>query len=171
MEEAAHALSEPSPWVQRWAGSVARGPVLDLACGAGRHARYFARLGFDVVAVDVAPQRFASPRIRFVHADLEQGPWPLGPQRFAAVVVIQYLHRPLFPRIRAALAPDGVLLYETFMVGHERHGRPSNPAFLLRPGELLGAFRGLRVLAFEQGEQRIPRPAVVQRLCARREQE
>jgi SAM-dependent methyltransferase len=140
--------------------------VLDIACGAGRHAVLFAERGLEVVAVDREPQLI--PGAQFVQADLEGGPWPFAGQRFAAIVVTNYLHRPLFPAIEAALADGGVLIYETFMVGNEKFGRPSNPAFLLREAELLQAFRGLTPLAFEQGYVERPKAAMIQRLCARR---
>jgi SAM-dependent methyltransferase len=107
--------------------------------------------------------------VRFVQADLEGGnPWPFGAERFEGVVVANYLHRPLFEHLAAALAPGGVLVYETFMAGNERYGKPSNPEFLLRPGELLEAFRDLTVVAFEQGSVARPKQAVIQRLCALR---
>jgi hypothetical protein len=100
-------------------------------------------------------------------ADIEAGPWPYAGERFAGIVVANYLHRPLFPHLLAALAPAGVLIYETFAVGNERFGRPSNPDFLLKPGELLEAFRGhLKVIAYEELELSEPRPAFVQRICA-----
>jgi SAM-dependent methyltransferase len=122
-------------------------------------------LGFDVVAVDREPQSI--PGVRFLQADLEDGsPWPLPGERFQGVVVTNYLHRPLFPLLKDSLAPGGVLLYETFMLGNERYGRPSNPAFLLRPGELWQAFGGLHVVAFEQGTVAEPKAAMIQRLCA-----
>lgn len=163
-----HATDAPSAWVLRWAPLIARGPVLDVACGSGRHALWLAARGLDVVAVDRERQVLAG--LRFVQADLEGGrPWPFPGERFGGVVVSNYLHRPLFPVLRAALAAGGILIYETFMAGNERFGRPSNPEFLLRPGELLEAFGGLRILAFEQGRARRPKPAVVQRLCAVRE--
>jgi SAM-dependent methyltransferase len=157
----------PSPWVRRWAELVDRGPVLDVAAGGGRHSILFAERGLEVVAVDREPANV--PGVRFVQADLEDGsPWPFEGERFAAIVVANYLHRPLFPRLAESLADGGVLIYETFMVGNERFGRPSNPAFLLEPGELLAAFAGLTVIAFEQGYVETPKPAMVQRLCARR---
>jgi SAM-dependent methyltransferase len=159
-------IEAPSPWVTRWADLVERGPVLDVACGAGRHARLFAARGFEVVAVDREAQQIAGAR--FVLADLEGAPWPFATERFAAIVVTNYLHRPLYAELEAALAEEGVLLYETFMVGNEKYGRPSNPAFLLQPGELLQAFRGLTPIAFEQGYVATPKPAMIQRLCARR---
>lgn len=144
---------------------MARGPVLDVACGAGRHARWLAARGLEVIALDREPQ--AIPQVRFVQADLEgRKPWPFPGKRFGGIVVTNYLHRPLLARLAAALAPGGILIYETFMAGNERFGRPSNPEYLLRPGELLEAFASLRVLAFEQGCVREPKPARVQRLCA-----
>ena len=156
----------PSDWVRRWAALVERGPVLDVACGAGRHAVLFAERGLEVLAVDREPQRI--PGVRFVHADLEAGAWPFAAERFAAIVVTNYLHRPLLKTLEAALAEEGVLIYETFMVGNERYGRPSNPAFLLRPAELLQAFAALTPIAFEQGYVERPKPALIQRLCARK---
>jgi SAM-dependent methyltransferase len=157
----AHESLEPSPWVTRWAALVTRGPVLDVASGSGRHSRVFLQNNLSVVAVDREAQSIAGAR--FVQADLEDGsPWPFAGQRFGAIVVANYLHRPLFPLIAAALEEGGVLIYETFMLGNERYGRPSNPKFLLRPGELLEAFGALSVVAFEQGD--IGR-ALVQRIC------
>ena len=142
--------------------------MLDVACGEGRHARYFAERGLEVVAVD-REQQVLGKSISFVKADLEDGsPWPFAGRRFAAIIVTNYLHRPLFPLLESSLEEGGILLYETFMLGNERFGRPSNPAFLLRPGELLEAFKGLSVVAFEQGCVERPKPAVVQRLCALR---
>jgi SAM-dependent methyltransferase len=159
------AIDTPSEWVLRWAGLVERGPVLDVACGGGRHAAYFAERGFEVVAVDRDAQ--VIPGVRFVQADLEDGsPWPLAGRRFAAIVVANYLHRPLFPILNESLEQGGVLIYETFMLGNERYGKPSNPRFLLRPGELLQAFAGLTVAGFEQGVVERPKAALVQRLCA-----
>ena len=162
-----HDVVAPSAWVAAWSARLAPGRALDLACGSGRHARYLASLGHDVTAVDREPQDI--PAVRFVRADLEDGsPWPLPGAQFDLVVVANYLHRPLFAHIERALAPGGMLLYETFMAGNERFGKPSNPAFLLRPGELWRAFGGLLVIAFEQGLSLQPKPAMRQRLCARR---
>lgn len=159
------ALESPSEWVVRWAPLVKRGPVLDLASGAGRHARLFADRGLDVLAVDREAQSIAG--VKFVQADLEGGkPWPFPGQRFGAIVVTNYLHRPLFKLLEDALGDGGVLIYETFMIGNEHFGRPSNPDFLLRPGELVEAFASLSVLGFEQGQVERPKPAVTQRLCA-----
>ena len=160
-------IERASPWVLRWADLVDRGPVLDVASGAGRHSIVFAERGLEVIAVDREPQSIAG--VRFVQADLESGaPWPFAGQRFAAVIVTNYLHRALFPRLEASLDAGGVLIYETFMAGNERYGRPSNPAFLLKSGELLGAFSALTPIAFEQGYAETPKPAMIQRLCALR---
>ena len=162
-----HESLAPSEWVVRWAPLVQRGPVLDVASGSGRHARVFAGRGLEVVAVDRDPT--PAPGVRLVRADLEDGgPWPFAGQRFAAIVVTNYLFRELLPVIADALEEGGILIYETFMAGNEKLGKPSNPAFLLRPGELLQAFSGLTVLGFEQGIVERPKPAMIQRLCARR---
>jgi SAM-dependent methyltransferase len=167
-----HELATPAAWVTRWADRVpAGGRVLDLACGSGRHARYFAARGHPVEAVDRDPSALA--RLEGVAgivtrcADLEGGGWPCGETRFDGIVVANYLHRPLFPHLLAALAPGGAFLYETFAIGNERFGRPSNPAFLLRPGELLEVVRGrLRVIAYEDLTVAAPKPACIQRICA-----
>ena len=156
----------PSYWVRRWGDLVTTGPVLDVASGSGRHAVFFAERGLEVFAVDREPQMI--PGVQFVQADIEGGPWPFAGKRFAAIVVTNYLHRPLLTVLEDSLAEGGVLLYETFMVGNEKFGRPSNPAFLLKPGELLQAFGGLHPIAFEQGQVERPKPAMIQRLCARR---
>jgi SAM-dependent methyltransferase len=162
-----HDIVAPSAWVARWAPLVTRGRVLDLACGGGRHARYFAGLGHAVTAVDREPGDI--PGARFVRADLEDGsPWPLPGEQFQGIVVTNYLYRPLFRLIERALAPGGVLIYETFMLGNERFGKPSNPDFLLRPGELWQAFGSLHIIAFDQGLSLQPKTAMLQRLCARR---
>jgi SAM-dependent methyltransferase len=162
---AAHGRLEPSAWVLRWAPLIPSGTVLDLACGEGRHSRLFLERGLQVVAVDREPVPI--PGARFVQADLEGGhPWPLSGETFDGIVVTNYLHRALFPRLRQSLKEGGILIYETFMAGNERFGKPSNPEFLLRPGELLDAFRDLRVLGFEAGEVAAPKAAMMQRLCA-----
>ncbi|MCC7485137.1 MAG: class I SAM-dependent methyltransferase [Burkholderiales bacterium] len=169
---AAHDLAAPSAWVTRWADRIpAGGRVLDLACGRGRHARYLAGRGHHVDAVDRDPAMLASlagtPGVTARCADLEGGPWPYPGERFAGIVVANYLHRPLFPGMLAALEPGGVLIYETFAAGNERFGRPSNPTHLLEPGELLERVRGrLRVIAYEDLFVTQPRPAMIQRICA-----
>jgi SAM-dependent methyltransferase len=166
-------LEAVSSWVSRWAPLVPRGEALDLACGSGRHARLLASLGHAVTALDRDAQALAAAAgqgIAAVQHDLEApgAAWPFAPGRFAGIVVTNYLHRPLFGEIAAALAPDGVLIYETFARGNEIFGKPSNPDFLLNPGELLElvARGGLRVLAYEDGVVDSPKPARVQRLCA-----
>jgi SAM-dependent methyltransferase len=162
----------PSPWVRRFAPLIAEGGrVLDLACGNGRHARYLAESGYLVEAVDRdvdAISRLSGiAGIDVRRADLENGPWPYGGVLFAGIVVTNYLWRPLMGSLMASLDNGGVLIYETFMIGNECFGKPSNPAFLLGPDELCHIVRGhLDILAFEQGEVDLPRPAVVQRICA-----
>jgi len=166
------AMGDPSAWVQRWTPLVRKGgAVLDVACGGGRHARWFAGLGHSVDAVDRDPAAIAAlagvPGVTALCADIEGGSWPYTGRVYAAVVVTNYLHRPLFPHLRAALAPGGVLIYETFGIGNEAYGRPSNPEFLLRPRELLElAGEDWHVLAYENGYVEQPKPAVVQRICA-----
>jgi SAM-dependent methyltransferase len=163
---------EPSPWVVRFAPLIATGArLLDLAAGSGRHALYFAARGVRVLAVDrdrAALARFAgAPGVETRAVDLETGAWPFAGERFDAIVAVNYLHRALFPHLLAALAADGVVLYETFAEGNAMYGRPTNPDFLLAPGELLEFARGkLTVIAFEQGRVGTARPAVVQRLAA-----
>ncbi len=160
----------PSAWVMRWAGLIrAGGMVLDVAAGHGRHARWFADRRYRATAIDVDCAGLADVRagIEVIEADLEAGTWPLGSRTFDGIVVANYLHRPHFPHLAAALNEGGVLIFETFGQGNERLGRPRNPDFLLAPGELLAAFgSALQVVAYEHGEEREPRPAVRQRLCA-----
>jgi len=183
----AFAVAPPSAWIARFAPLIDRtaGPVLDVACGRGRHVRWLLDRGYAAVGVDIDSRGVAdlagppaaptaAPRL-IVRADLERPAlasdpvpgWPFAEGRFAGVVVTNYLWRPLFDRLIAALAPGGFLLYETFARGNERLGRPATPAHLLAPGELLDRVAGrLAVVAFEQGEVALPRPAVVQRLAA-----
>lgn len=166
---------KPSPWVERFLPSiVAGGSVLDLACGQGRHSLLLAQFGYRVEAVDRDAEALArisarAPGILTRAADLEGGPWPYHGCAFDGIVVTNYLFRPLLPLLLKALEINGLLIYETFMVGNERFGKPANPAFLLRRDELLDVVRRhLTIVAFEQGEVNAPRPAVVQRLCATR---
>lgn len=164
-----------SEWVRRFAPMItAGGAVLDLACGHGRHSRLLAEAGYRVEAVDrdadaLAEVASGAPAVVTRLADLEGGPWPYHGCVFDGIVVTNYLFRPILPMLLNALDVNGVLIYETFMIGNERFGKPSNPAYLLRPGELLDVVRRrLTVVAFEQGEIKTPRPAVVQRVCATR---
>ncbi len=161
-----------SPWIIQWAGLVPAGAaVLDLATGAGHNALFFAARGHLATAVDLDLTRLPeAPKIERVQADLEDGsPWPLGDRRFGAVIVTRYLHRPLMSRLLDAVAPGGVLLYETFMEGNERFGRPSRPEHLLRDGELLELVRGrFSVTAYEARMVSDPKMAMVQRIAARK---
>lgn len=160
---------QPSAWVLRFAALIPpRGSVLDVTCGGGRHTRHFVERGNRVTTVDrdVSAVQDLAGRAEIVQADLEDGgPWPFQGRTFDAVLVANYLWRPLFPQLVDWLAPGGVLIYETFARGNERYGRPRNPDHLLAPGELLDAVRGrLRVVAYEEGVT--AKPAVVARLCA-----
>jgi len=162
----------PSPWIERFTPMIRPGgSVLDLAAGGGRHTRYLAEQGYRVVTVDVDVSRLRDlgerMGVEILELDLEAEPWPFDDRLFDGVVVANYLHRPLLPRLTDVLSPGGVLIYETFAEGNAEYGRPSNPAFLLRDGELLEAFSGpLKVVAYEHGFFEEPRPAVRQRICA-----
>lgn len=180
-----HGSEPPSPWVCRWSPLIApAGQVLDLACGAGRHLRWLRSQGHRVIGVDRSgPALAACARLlaqeaagasqaapELLCADLENGPWPFAGRQFAAVVVTNYLWRPLLAPITASLAPGGVLIYESFAQGNETVGRPARAEFLLAPGELLAACARLRVVAYEDGF--LPAPArFVQRIAALREPE
>ena len=160
----------PSDWIVRWGSLVPPGAtVIDVACGGGRHARWFASRGHPVTGVDRDPSimELEQAGISTVVADIELGSWPFTDRAFGVVVVTNYLHRPLFPTLLATVAPGGWLLYETFAIGNERFGRPSNPDFLLRTGELLEVVHGkLKVVAYEDMELGLPRPAMIQRIAA-----
>jgi SAM-dependent methyltransferase len=169
----AHGAEPASAWVRRWSHLVPPGAtLLDVACGAGRHLRWFAARGARVAGVDrdaAALQGITGlgERAELVTADLEAGPWPFPGRRFDAVIVTNYLWRALLPRIVDSLADDGTLIYETFAIGNAAFGKPSNPNFLLQPGELLQAAAGLQVVAYEHGY--LPAPdRIVQRIVARR---
>lgn len=153
-----HGTEAPSAWVQRWSHLVRPGgAVLDVACGHGRHLRWFAQRGHPVTGVDRSPEAIAAvaPLGEALVADIENGPWPLlqdgRPRTYDAVVVTNYLWRALFPVLLQSLAPGGVLLYETFAAGNETVGKPSRPDFLLQAGELLRTCADLRVVAYEDG--------------------
>lgn len=167
----AHAVGTASAWVQRWSHLVPAGAsVLDVACGSGRHVRWFAQRGARVTGVDrdAAATAPLTEIAEIVVADIEAGPWPFAARRFDAVVVTNYLWRERLPDVVASVAPSGVLLYETFAAGNETVGKPSNPTFLLQPGELLRAAATLRVVAFEDGFDAVPE-RFVQRIVAVRE--
>ena len=157
-----HGTEAASAWVQRWSHLVKPGgTVLDVACGYGRHAKWFyernhalalvdrAQLAIDVVAKTLSLR--AGQTVEAVVADIENGPWPFEGRQFDAVVVTNYLWRPLMPTLLASLAGGGVLIYETFTAGNGSVGKPSRPDFLLRSGELLALCSELRIVAFEDG--------------------
>lgn len=163
----------PSPWVVRFAPLARpRGAALDLACGAGRHGRLLRSMGMRVTFVDRDLSRTEDLRpdasVEMIEADLEtEGDFPLAGRRFDLVVVTNYLWRPRLADVLSLVAPCGLLIYETFGIGNERYGRPANPDFLLRPGELATAAAGdFSVLAYEHGERTVPSPAVIQRIAA-----
>ena len=164
-----HTTGTPSPWLQRWLHLLPPAArVLDVACGQGRHARWLSDLGHQVTGVDRDGAALASlpPTVTAVQADIEHGPWPLPGQTFDAVVVTNYLWRPLWPQILASVAPGGVLLYETFGQGNGAFGKPSRPDFLLAPGELLQVCQGWHVVGYEHGQLDAP-ARIVQRIAAR----
>ena len=172
-----HPPLPPSDWVQRFLPLLPdSGEILDLACGRGRHSRLMVERDRHVVALDRDLSGLGKlaehPLVEPIMADLEDGrPFPLAGRQFAAVIVTNYLFRPIFRALIAAVAPGGLLIYETFACGNEGFGRPRNPEHLLQPGELLDQVHGrLRVLAYEDMIVTEPRPAAVQRICARREE-
>lgn len=162
-----------SPWVTRFAHLAPKNlPVLDLACGSGRHTRFFRKRGLRVTAADIDLSGMvdleSDQGVTLVKCDLEDGSrWPFGTQTFGTVVVTNYLHRPLLPSLVATLAHGGVLIYETFALGQAAFDKPRNPNHLLKPGELIDAVRGkLQIIAYEHGQFQQPRPSVRQRICA-----
>lgn len=163
----------PSEWVKVHLDQMpCNGQILDLACGSGRHARLLAAAGYSVVAVDRDEQALSGlagiAGIETRCLDLEGEEWPLAGEQFSRIVVTNYLWRPRLQDLASMLQPGGVLIYETFMVGNEAFGKPSNPDFLLRPGELrrFAEEQGWSILAFAEGEVSTPKPAVTQRICA-----
>ncbi|OYY19421.1 MAG: SAM-dependent methyltransferase [Polynucleobacter sp. 24-46-87] len=165
-------IADASPWVRRFALTIPRhGLVLDLACGAGRHTALLASLGHQILAVDQdisMVELLKSDSIQTQELDLEGSDWPLLNQQFSAIVVTNYLYRPYLDELPKILAEGGVLIYETFADGNAEFGKPSNPNFLLKPGELLALAQrsGLKVIVYEDIYLDQPKPAMVQRICA-----
>lgn len=165
----------PSAWLQRFVHLIPQGEVLDLASGAGRNCGVLLQAGHAVLALDRDPEllrHVAQLGASTVCHDLEAASavWPFGAGRFSGIVVCNYLHRELFGHILTSLAPQGVLIMETFAQGNEQFGKPSNPRFLLAPEELLGltqfaSGQPLRVVAYESGYVDSPKPAIIQRVC------
>jgi len=167
-------IEQPSPWIVKHAPLIRNnGRVLDLACGSGRHAIWLAKQGYRVDALDRDAKALANmegmDNINVLNVDIEAGDWPGSGQQYDGIIVSRYLYRPLLSRLDKMLKPDGILIYETFMIGNERYGKPSNPDFLLLPNELLETYSPLlSIIAFEQGDVELPRPAVMQRICAKK---
>ncbi|PUE28418.1 SAM-dependent methyltransferase [Limnohabitans sp. JirII-29] len=174
--QSTHGTEPPSAWVQHWAHLILKNAtILDVACGRGRHMRYLAERGHAVTGVDRDAQAIAavSGLGEAIQADIENAAWPLVGRQFGAVVVTNYLWRPLWPHILSSLATGGVLIYETFTAGNETVGKPSRSDFLLQPGELLSRCAGLRVVAYEDGflnspERFVQRIVAVQTLATQR---
>jgi SAM-dependent methyltransferase len=167
-------IEPPSSWIVKYARLIPKkGRILDLACGSGRHAIWLAKQGYQVNALDRDAKALANMKgignINVSIVDLEAGDWSGSGQRYDGIIVSRYLYRPLLSRLAGLLNPGGILIYETFMAGNERYGKPSNPDFLLLPNELLETYSPLlSIIAFEQGEVEMPRPAVTQRICAKK---
>ena len=165
---------EPSSWLQRHSSLIPHsGPILDIAAGSGRHTQYLLEKGHTVVSIDKDISRLArikSSHLSIARVDLEAPkPWPFKNSAFAAIIVTNYLHRPLFPLIINALAVGGVLVYETFANGNEKFGKPTNPNYLLKAGELIQlTLEHLHILAYEDLTVDQPRPAQIQRIVASR---
>lgn len=172
MPSAHDAIENASPWVRRFASLISKGGVvLDMACGSGRHSELIANIGHEVLAVDqdvTAVESIQNPLITSRRLNLEGEEWPLLGSKFSAIIVTNYLYRPYLDQLPKMLQNEGVLIYETFAQGNEDFGKPSNPNFLLNPGELLAfaAHHGLKVVAYEDIYVDQPKPAMVQRLCA-----
>ncbi|PIG00054.1 bifunctional 2-polyprenyl-6-hydroxyphenol methylase/3-demethylubiquinol 3-O-methyltransferase UbiG [Comamonas sp. 26] len=165
---AAHGAQAPSAWITRFAHLLRpQGTVLDLACGMGRHTRYFFEANHALTSVDKSQEATQSIAdiAETITADIENGPWPLADRSFDGVVITNYLWRPLWPQILASVKPGGVLLYETFGQGNEAYGKPSRPDFLLVSGELLQVCAGWSIVAYEHGVLYQP-DRVVQRIAA-----
>jgi SAM-dependent methyltransferase len=168
-------IGEPSEWLVRYANLLpANACVLDVACGAGRHVRWLVARGCSVTALDRDADALSAleslvPQVEICVADIEGAAWPLPDQEFDAVLVTHYLHRPLWALLLGAIAPGGLLIYETFAAGNEQFGKPSRPDFLLNPGELLEVVKGaMRVIAYEDRYVDQPKPAMIQRIVARK---
>ena len=164
----------PSSWIVKFAPLIkSQGLVLDLACGSGRHAKWLAQQGYQVDALDRDPIATSSMQgidgIRIQQTDLETAEPPSFEHSYDGIIVSRYLHRPLLTSLATILKPGGILIYETFMRGNERYGKPSNPDFLLMPDELMNTYSPLlNVISFEQGEVVEPKPAILQRICAQK---
>ncbi len=168
-----------SQWLARFLPLIPHGGVvLDLACGNGRNIPLLVAAGHPMLGVDrdadLLAEAGAKGAVTYcLDLEAENFVWPFKAHRLSGIVMCNYLHRPLFPEMLAALAPEGVLIIETFGQGNEQFGKPDNPLFLLEPGELLGLLdladrHGLYVVAYENGYVDTPKPAIVQRICLKK---
>ena len=175
-KDLAQTARAPSPWVTRFTAELpATGRIIDIACGSGRHTRLLVPLGYQLTAVDrnlSGIQDLSNlDNVELLKYDLESDIWPFQPESAAGIIVANYLHRPHFKLLCETLANNGLLIFETFAVGNEAFGRPRNPEFLLKPGELRDVFGGcMDILGYEEVEEKLPKPAIKQRICARKSQ-
>ena len=162
---------EPNKWVECYSSLIPFGKgVLDLACGSGRHTGMLLNNGYQVTAVDIdttlVKQNFSNKKLNIVKCDLETlSSWPFGKNSFLGIIVVNYLHRPLYSRIMESLEEGGVLIYQTFADGNSRYGKPKNPDYLLKRGELKTVFGGMRIISYQHGYLSYPSQSVVQRIC------
>tara|TARA_Y100001970_G_C14259923_1_gene879517 strand:+ start:15129 stop:15680 length:552 start_codon:yes stop_codon:yes gene_type:complete len=163
---------QPSEWVMRFSNYITpKSKVLDVACGSGRHSSLMLSLGHRVTSIDIDVSGLfylkRQSNLRIIETDLENKPWPLGKEKFQAIIVTNYLYRPLIPQLVNSLSTNGLLIYETFAKGNEVFGRPRNPKYLLDRGELISFFSDkLNIIAYEDLEVISPRKSVKQRICA-----
>lgn len=168
----------PDPLLKDFAallsGTDPAGPVLDLACGDGHNGLYLAGLGLPVVLADRSREALESAaqaavekgiRVTLQEVDLETGGNPLEEEAYRGILVFRYLHRPLIPCIKKGIQKGGLLIYETFTVEQSRYGRPHNPDFLLKPGELADWFQDWQVIHYFEGLLENPTRAAAQIVC------
>lgn len=166
-------MSRISPWIEKYANLIPnRNPVLDLACGSGRHSFFLAAMGHDVVAIDINTEAIGKHSIphnlHIKEWDLEGRTWPFPKEKFSGIVVVNYLWRPLFPQMLFSLEAGGIMIYETFAEGNEKYGRPKNPEYLLAADELKQACSQTDILHYQHGFVETPDPAVKQYIVARK---
>lgn len=165
-------MKEASEWLRKYFDIIPKGgTVLDLACGGGRHSTFLSEKGFSVVAVDIDIEAITQEKPEntdILYANLEADAWPFNAVEFDGIVVVNYLWRSQFSDIKNSLKPGGVVIFDTFMIGNEEYGRPTNSKFLLKSGELKDAFADMDIIAFEEGYVDNPSPAMRQSIVARK---